>query len=80
MTPPLRSLYKGGWLGTPCLKATAQGIGPRAPPSGIKRNAVRLVREGRRTDESAVAAVNARATPRKRNEPPLGATNCRWRG
>jgi hypothetical protein len=65
MTPRLRPLYKGGWLGTPCLRATAQGIGPRAPPSGLGRNAVRAVREGRQSDESAVAAVNARATSPK---------------
>jgi hypothetical protein len=65
MTPRLRPLYKGGWLGTPCLRATAQGIGPRAPPGGLERNAVRADREGRHSDESAVAAVNARATPPK---------------
>lgn len=65
MTPRLRPLYKGGLLGTPCLRATAQGIGPQAPPSGVGHNAVRALREGRWSDESAVAAVNARATPPK---------------
>lgn len=65
MTPRLRPLYTGGWLGTPCLRATAQGICPGAPPSGLGRNAVHAVREGRRLDESAVAVVNARATPPK---------------
>jgi hypothetical protein len=66
MTPRLRPLYTGGWLETPCLRATAQGIGAGAPPSGIGRKLRPRCSGGAGSDEAAVAAALAtRALPPK---------------